>query len=93
MRIACTLGSEDHRDRRERWLRLIEETRITPRGVHLRLRRASGVAEEARDLVELERECCSFARWTVDSDCPVVVVDASATGEGIKALHAMFEGG
>ena len=43
--------------------------------------------------IELERECCSFARWAVVSDGPVVVVDVSATGEGIKALHVMFEGG
>ena len=90
MPIACTLGSEDHKDRRERWLRLIEETRLTPRGVQLRLRNTGGVEEEARELVELERDCCSFARWAMVTDRPAVVVDITASGEGVKALHALF---
>ena len=90
MPIACTLSSDAHQDRRERWLRLIEEARLTPRGVRLRLRSAGGVEEEAHALVDLERDCCSFARWTVDSDGATVTIDISAGGEGVKALHAVF---
>ena len=91
MPIACTLGNEDHKDRRERWLRLIEEARLTPRGVQLRLRNTSGVEEEARELVELERDCCSFARWAIVTDSPAVVVDITASGKGIRALLALFD--
>jgi hypothetical protein len=95
MSIACTLGSEEHRDRRERWLRLtrqaLEEKRFTPQGVQLRLRPLSGVEEEARALVELERDCCSFARWSVASHGATVTIDVTAGGEGVKALHAQFD--
>jgi hypothetical protein len=95
MPIACTLGNEEHRDRRERWLRLtrkaLEEKRLTPRGVQLRLRPLRGVEEEARALVELERDCCAFARWSVDRHGATVTIDVSAAGEGVKALQAEFD--
>jgi hypothetical protein len=95
MPIACTLGSEEHRGRRERWLRLtrqaLDEKRLTPQGVHLRLRTLSGVEDEASALVTLERDCCSFARWSVASHGATVTIDISAGGEGVRALHAMFD--
>jgi hypothetical protein len=95
MPIACTLGSEEHRDRRERWLRLttqaLEEKRLTPQGVQLRLHALSGVEEEARALVDLERDCCAFARWSVEGHGATVTIDITAGGEGVKALHAQFD--
>jgi hypothetical protein len=95
MPIACTLRSEAHRDRRERWLRLtshaLEEKRLRAQGGQLRLRPLSGVEEEARALVDLERDCCSFARWSVDRHGAMVIIDVSAAGEGVKALHALFD--
>src|SRR5215208_1870658 len=95
MPIACNLGSEAHRDRRERWLRLtrpaLVEKRLTPRGVQLRLRPLDGVEEEARALVDLERDCCSFARWSVERHGAMVTIDVSAAGEGVKELHALFD--
>ena len=95
MPIACTLGSEAHRDRRERWLRLtrqaLDEKRLTPRGVQLRLRPLGGVEEEARALMDLERDCCSFARWSVERHGATVTIDISAGGEGVNALHALFD--
>lgn len=42
--------------------------RVGPTHVRLGLRRAPGVVEEVRDLVERETQCCSFFEFVLTSD-------------------------
>jgi len=49
------------------------------------------VEEELRALAAIENDCCSWARWTVEAGEGRVALVVASTGEGIAALHSMFE--
>lgn len=92
--IACTLGTGERADRRERWRRLgahgSGEVVETATGLRLRLTRSAAVERELRELAELERECCAFATWTVRNSGSDVVLEVDAEGDAVAAVHAMF---
>jgi hypothetical protein len=92
--IACDLGEEKAAGQAERWLRLGREAGLgraeTADGLEVRFRDEAGVERELRDLVAVESECCSWARWEVRRAAGELVMRVSSTPEGASALHAMF---
>lgn len=95
MTVSCTLNGSDRRTRRERWRRIGADGAgavvETPTGLRLVFRSSPSVARELDELAELERECCAFATWTVHDEGAHLVLDVDSEGEGLAALHAMFE--
>jgi hypothetical protein len=95
MTVSCTLTNNDRGTRRERWRRIAADgvggVVETPTGLRLVFRSSAPVARELGELAELERECCAFATWTVREDGAHLVLDVDSEGEGLAALHAMFE--
>lgn len=92
--VACTLNNEQLSERRRRWHELAGRAVVvrteTGRGLLLAFR-GDGVADELRQLADLERDCCAFADWTVSEADGLVVLEVAGTGdEAIAAVHAMF---
>jgi hypothetical protein len=94
--IACTLTDGERGDRRERWRRLAEQGSgdvvETATGLRLVFPASDGVERELRELVELERECCAFATWTVRRAGPQLVLDVDGEGDALAAVHGMLHG-
>jgi len=94
-RIACTLTEDDLKTQRERWIRVCGEAgagRIeTEDGLRLVFANQPGVADELRELVAVENECCSWAQWTVSLEGDTVLMDARSRGEGPAILRQMFD--
>ena len=94
--IACTLDREGFADRSRRWHALAEvapvEVMRTAEGLQLRFRGGAEVAQELRELAELERACCPFAYWTVTANGgELQILDVTAkTEEAIPAVHELF---
>jgi len=42
-------------------------------------------------LIILERDCCSFAAWTVSSEAADLVLHVSAKDDAVDAVHALSE--
>jgi hypothetical protein len=93
--VACALAPSDLRGRRERWLRLshhaLLEKEPIQAGVLLRFQRLEGVEAELRELAALERDCCSFATWSVTGEATELHLQVAAEGEGIAAVRALFD--
>jgi hypothetical protein len=69
--LACQLTTAELRARVDEWAALaaralVDRVQMTG-GVHLRFRRQPGVEAELRRLVELERACCPFLAFSVES--------------------------
>lgn len=95
--IACSLGQRDLAERQRRWRALASNAILdiapTGYGLRLRFRADPAVVAELRDLAALERDCCSFADWTVHSDADCHVVDIRGNSPaGVATVHAMFAG-
>jgi hypothetical protein len=92
--IACTLTGTEQLGRRERWHRLQNAgnaVRIeTPTGLRIEFEHSAPVERELRELAELERGCCSFARWHVHRAGTRVALEVDADGDAVDVLHAMF---
>jgi hypothetical protein len=92
--VACTLTSADLGRRRERWrelgARALLERVETDRGLRISYRPDPDVEEELHALVAVESECCSWADWRVEAGEGRVALVVDSAGEGIAALHAMF---
>lgn len=95
VRIACSLEPAQATDRRAVWQQLadraLRERRPTVDGVQLVYAAHDGVEGQLRQLAELERACCSFAAWQVYQRDGAVVLQVTATGDGIAAVRALFE--
>jgi len=95
--VACTLSSAGQAAQAGRWDRLIAlamtERAQTADGLRLSFRPGPGVEDELRGLVAVERECCSWAAWTVETNAGATVLDVRSTGPGVAALHGMFRPG
>jgi hypothetical protein len=94
--IACALEKADFQDREDRWLQLGQRaglgTLISKNGLRLLFHAAPGVEDELRQLAELERHCCTFAQWSVQTRDNQVMLDVTSEGEqGIAAVQAMFK--
>jgi hypothetical protein len=94
--VACTLSSSDLAAQAGRWERLIAramtERTETADGLRLSFRPEPGVEEELRGLVAVEKECCAWAAWAVDTSAGAPVLDVRSTGPGVATLHGMFGG-
>ncbi len=93
--VACSLSQGDLARRADRWRVLaegaLEQVSRTERGQRLTFRADPGVAAELEELSALERDCCSFATWSVDQVGGQFVLDISAAGDaGVQAVQALF---
>jgi hypothetical protein len=92
---ACSLVQRDLVVRHERWLHLCDHAlsakEPTHRGMKLRFRRLKHVEVELRQLAKLERDCCSFAAWSVVREGTDVVLEVSAYGDAAVAARALFD--
>jgi hypothetical protein len=92
---SCSLDARGLAERQRRWEELAcragAELSATGDGLRLRFRREPGVEDELRELAALERDCCSFADWTVHSEGDDCVVGIRGTGpEAVAAVQQMF---
>jgi hypothetical protein len=92
---ACSLSQADLAGRAARWRDLAEVALVrvsrTSLGQRLVFRAGQGVADELEELAALERGCCSFATWSVDSAGDQLILDITAGGPGgAEAVHALF---
>jgi hypothetical protein len=92
--IACTLTADDLAKLRDRWHELASTAFVarekTHDGLRLVFRPDPGVAEQLERLIAVERECCAWADWRLESADSGVVVDVCSRGDGVAALHTMF---
>lgn len=92
--IACTLTADDLAKQRDRWHELASTAFVarekTHAGLRLVFRPDPGVAEQLERLIAVERECCAWADWRLESADSGVVVDVCSRGDGVAALHTMF---
>jgi hypothetical protein len=91
----CSLTRHDLTDRQRRWQALVDLAIIdiapSEQGLRLRFRPESGVEAEVRDLAALERDCCSFADWTVAAADEAIVLDIhGGSAESVAAVQGMF---
>jgi hypothetical protein len=93
--IACSLDAGGLESQEQRWAALIGgaaiERAATANGITLTFRADAGVERELRELVAVENQCCSWARWEVYADRHgELVLRARAGGAGIATLQSMF---
>ena len=95
--VACSLGQVELSQRGARWAAVMArgdgQVSVTESGMRLVFTADQDISGELRELVELERQCCAFATWSVHEKDEQFVVDIGAnTAEGIAAVQAMFAG-
>jgi hypothetical protein len=95
--VVCSLGQRDLARRQRRWRALTSSALLdvapTDHGLRMRFRADPGAEAELRDLAALERDCCSFATWTVHSSDDAHVMDIRGSSqEAVAAVRAMFAG-
>jgi hypothetical protein len=95
--VACTLGQVDAAQRADRWRALasgaLVQSSVTQRGVRLVFDGTPGVADELQALAALERECCSFAAWSVRANGSQLTLEVTGDGdEAAGAIQSMFAG-
>jgi hypothetical protein len=93
--VACSLTTGELSQRQDRWQWLGEhadaDTLSTADGVQLVFDAAPGVEAELEQLVALERDCCGFATWSVQTRGDQLVLTVTAKSEeGIAAVQGMF---
>jgi hypothetical protein len=93
--VACSLGQGDLAERTARWqalaARALRQAAPTRDGVRLVFTVGPGVAAELESLVDLERECCPFAAWSVRADLAHLTLDVTAHGdEAVSAVRSLF---
>jgi hypothetical protein len=92
--VACALTGDELAEQSRRWRALYERAGLerveTNDGIQIRFRSDVGVEEELRALVAVERGCCRWARWEVETGDDSVRVDVTSTGVGVTTLHGMF---
>jgi hypothetical protein len=86
--VVCTLTSSDLRDRGAAWRKLFASGLLNrdrvPGGI--RLSAQPGAVEALRVLIDLERECCAWIDFEVDSTGATL----TAEGDGEAVLAEMF---
>jgi hypothetical protein len=92
--IACSLGVGDQAAQAARWARVRETAELsraaTAGGIRLAFRDDRETQTELEALIEVEKECCSWARWSLARHDGALVLDAWSSGDGIEVLRAMF---
>jgi hypothetical protein len=97
--IACSLDAGGLEGQERRWEALVRcagiDRAATADGVALTFRADDSVEHELRELVAVENQCCSWARWELhavgdgDGDS-ALVMRAGASGDGVATLQSMF---
>jgi hypothetical protein len=95
--VACTLGPDDGAARMQRWEAVSARGRLSARRsghrLEVRYQPVPGLREELLALAAAERQCCSFAEWTVTQAEGHVVLHIAADPErpaDIAAIAALF---
>ena len=90
--VACTLTSAEVTAQAARWDRLIAcaVTGRTETSDGLLMSFRPWAAAELYALVAVERDCCRWATWVLDSQAGKVVLTVRAAGPGVAALHTLF---
>lgn len=92
--IACSLSGREAEHRRLEWQGLISEAlrrqAETPTGMMLAFAASTDVERRLEHLVELERHCCAFARWTIAHQRDEVVLRIDGQAEGTAAVQGLF---
>jgi hypothetical protein len=92
--IACSLSGREAELRRLEWQGLISDAlrsqAETPTGMMLAFAASTDVERRLERLVELERQCCAFARWTIAHQSDEVVLRIDGQGEGTAAVQELF---
>ena len=92
--VACTLSTADMAAQARRWEQLIAQAMTgrteTSDGIRLRFRDDPKVQDELHQLVDVEKQCCPWASWTVSDDTREVMLEVRSTEAGLATLHAMF---
>ncbi len=88
--IACTLDAGASDDRLARWKALSERVRPTMRReadqIVVAYPASPAVRAELEALVAAERRCCTFADWQVLQDDDLVLLQITATPDGLDAI-------
>ena len=92
--VVCTLQPRQFADRRQAWRQLLEGWLIrreaTPGGACLILQSAPGVGRTARELAELEAECCRWLSIRIEEGDVVTLHLHSTEAEGPSTIRQMF---
>jgi hypothetical protein len=96
---ACSLDAGGLEGQEQRWEALVRRAGIdraaAADGVALTFRADDGVEHELRELVAVENQCCSWARWELHAvgdggGDSALVMRARASGDGVATLQSMF---
>jgi hypothetical protein len=95
--LACTLGPDDGAARLRRWQLLAKKSppraRRSGNTLEVRWQLQAGVKDELEALAAAERQCCSFAEWTVTQEEDHVVLHVRADpgrADDIAIFAALF---
>jgi hypothetical protein len=92
--IACSLSGREAEHRRLEWQGLISDAlrsqAETPTGMMLAFAASADVERRLERLVELERQCCAFARWTIAHESAQVVLRIDGQSERTAAVQELF---
>ena len=92
--VSCTLVEADLAAQTKRWHELRSRAELgqvaTPEGTRLAFRADEGVLGELVELVAVEKECCSWATWSVEELEGEIVLHVRSTGHGVEAVHGLF---
>jgi hypothetical protein len=92
--VACTLRPRQLADRGDAWKQLLRgwmvNRQATPEGGQITLLAAPGVASAARELAELEAECCPWMSIRVQEADLVTLLISSAEPGGPETIREMF---
>jgi hypothetical protein len=86
--IACSLSAADVVKRQRLWRELLDTSLLgresIPGGLRLTVR--PGAGPQLHALIDLERDCCPWIRFTVNGNSATM----TAVGDGEEALRHMF---
>ena len=93
--LACSLNASDLGARQERW-RAIGERALRDRaregdGVRLTFAGSPGVAEELRELVRLEGECCAFLDMSLATEGGDAVLTIAGPPDAAPIVEGFLE--
>ncbi len=92
--IACSLDGGERRTREEEWRALLEDTLIErrpiPGGIALRLHAERSAVSRLTDLIELERQCCSWIDWKTTEGDSLLVEATSSREDGARLIAQWF---
>ncbi len=92
--IACTLTSDQQRDRMSLILTLASDALVGHEpidgGVRARFRNDPGIERRVTGLAGAEAQCCAFLRFDVDSDASAVLLDITGSPQAQPAIRSMF---